>query len=86
MTTPNQALFDQFVQLSEQQQAALAAYITKHIEQILEEAEKEYRIATGTYTINDFNEETQETIRNIENNQGLTKYDSLEEFYKDLGM
>lgn len=86
MTTPSQALFDQIGQLSEQEQTALAAYLKKNLEKILKEAEKEYRIATGTYTIDDFNEETQAAIRDVANRKDLILCKDADDLYNQLGI
>lgn len=84
MTTLTQSLFQQISQLPESQQAALTAYLKNHLEEILKEAEKEHRIATGTYTIDDFNEETQAAIRDIENRKDLIVCKDVDDLYKKL--
>jgi len=53
MTKLIQETFEQIALLSEEQQDSLATYLKKHLAEFLEEAEKERRIAEGTYTISD---------------------------------
>ncbi|CCI13934.1 hypothetical protein MICAE_2210011 [Microcystis aeruginosa PCC 9806] len=50
MTKLIQETFEQIALLSEEQQDSLATYLKKHLAEFLEEAEKERRIAEGTYT------------------------------------
>jgi len=54
MTKLIQETFEQIALLSQEQQDSLATYLKKHLAEFLEEAEKERRIAEGTYTISDF--------------------------------
>ncbi|NEO87704.1 MAG: hypothetical protein F6J87_26115 [Spirulina sp. SIO3F2] len=77
-------LLQQLSRLTPTQQNILAAYFQTHLDQILAAAEKERRIATGTYTLDDFNEETQETIRNIENGENSTVCEDVENLYRQL--
>ena len=81
-----QTTFKQISDLSEDKQNTLAIYLQKHLEDILEQAEKEKRIEEKTYTINDFNEETQEVIRNIEEQQNLTVCENKNDLYNQLGI
>ena len=67
-------------------QDSLATYLKKHLAEFLEEAEKERRIAEGTYTISDFNEETQQAIQNIEEQKNLTVCQDQVELYQQLGI
>ncbi|AOY81505.2 hypothetical protein BJP36_17910 [Moorena producens JHB] len=66
MTKLIQETFEQIAQLSEDQQNALAIYLRKNLAEFLQQAEREKRIEEETYTINDFNEDTQQAIINIE--------------------
>ncbi|MDJ0731953.1 MAG: hypothetical protein QNJ33_18395 [Crocosphaera sp.] len=50
----------------------------------LKKVEKEKRIAEGSYTIDDFNEETQQAIRNIEEKQNLTICKDKNDLYNEL--
>lgn len=84
MTNLIHKTFDQISQLSEDQQNALAIYIQKHLDEFLQKAEKEKRIQEGTYTLNDFNKETQESIKNIEQKQNLTVCQNKHDLYKEL--
>ncbi len=62
-------------QLSTVDQIRLVKEITPRIQEnneFLKQSEKEKRIVEGTYTIDDFNEETQQAIKNIEQQQNLT--------------
>jgi hypothetical protein len=86
MTTLTQSLFEQISQLPEAQQAALATYLQKHLDQIIAQAEKEHRIATGSYTINDFNEETQAAICDVANRKDLIACKDADDLYKQLGI
>jgi hypothetical protein len=81
-----QETFEQILQLSEEQQNILAPYLQKHLSEFLQQAEKEKRIEQGTYTINDLNEETQESIKNIEEQKNLTVCQNQDELYQELGM
>lgn len=86
MTKLIQETFEQISQLSEEQQNTLATYLQKHLEKFLQEAEKEKRIDEGTYTIEDLNEETQQAIKNIEEQKNLTACDNKNELYNELGI
>jgi hypothetical protein len=86
MTQLIQKTFAQISRLSEVQQNTLALYIQKHFDELLQKAEKEKRIQQATYTINDFNEETQEAIRNIEQQQNLTVCQNKNDLYNELGI
>ncbi len=86
MTGLMQQTFDKISRLSEEKQNALAAYLQKHLDDLLQKAEKEKRIREGTYTIDDFNEETQQVIRNIEKHQNLTVCENKDDLYKQLGI
>ena len=86
MTGLMQQTFDKISRLSEEKQNALAAYLQKHMDDLLQKAEKEKRIGEGTYTIDDFNEETQQVIRNIEKHQNLTVCENKDDLYKQLGI
>lgn len=81
-----QTTFKQISDLSEDKQNTLAIYLQKHLEDILEQAEKEKRIEEKTYIINDFNEETQQVIRNIEEQQNLTVCENKNDLYNQLGI
>jgi hypothetical protein len=50
----------------------------------LKKPEKEKRIAEENYTINDFNEETQQAIRNIEKQKNLTICENTNYLYSEL--
>ena len=78
--------FDKISQLSEEKQDALAAYLQKYMDDILQKAEKEKRIEEGIYTIDDFNESTQQAIKNIEENKNLTVCEDKDSLYKELGI
>ncbi|MDJ0509135.1 MAG: hypothetical protein QNJ64_07760 [Crocosphaera sp.] len=52
----------------------------------MQQAEKEKRIEEGTYTINDFNEETQQSIDNIEGQKKLTICKNKKHLYDELGI
>ncbi|MDJ0524827.1 MAG: hypothetical protein PX634_05765, partial [Microcystis sp. M53600_WE12] len=86
MTKLIQETFEQIALLSEEQQDSLATYLKKHLAEFLEEAEKERRIAEGTYTISDFNEKTQQAIQNIEEQKNLTVCQDQVELYQQLGI
>ncbi len=60
--------------------------LQKHLDECLQQAEKEKRIEEGTYTINDLNEETQQAIKNIEEQKNLTICHSQDELYQELGI
>ena len=64
-------------------QNTLAIYLQKHLNQLLEKAEKEKRIEQGIYRIDDFNEETQQVIRNIEHKKNLTVCDDKNTLYNE---
>ena len=81
-----QKTFEQISRLSEEQQNTLATYLQKHLDEFLQQAEKEKRIDEGTYTINDLNEETQQAIKNIEEQKNLTVCDNKNELYNELGI
>ena len=81
-----QKTFEQILQLSEDQQNTLAIYLQKHLDEFLEQAEKEKRIAEGNYTTDDFNEETQQAIKNIEEKKDLTYCNDKNELYHELGI
>ncbi len=86
MTKLIQETFEQISRLSQEQQNTLAIYIQKHLDEFLQQAEKEKRIEEGTYTINDLNEETQQAIKNIEEQKNLTACDNKNELYHELGI
>ncbi|WP_202799229.1 MULTISPECIES: hypothetical protein [Moorena] len=86
MTKLIQETFEQIAQLSEEQQNALAIFLQKHLALILQQAEREKRIEENTYTINDFNEETQQAIINIEEQKNLTVCANKESLYNELGI
>lgn len=86
MTKLMQETFAQISQLSEEQQNTLATYLQKHLGEFLERAEKERRIAEQTYTIDDFNEETQQAIANIEAQTNLTICENKNDLYSELGI
>lgn len=86
MTKLMQETFAQILQLSEEQQNTLATYLQKHLVEFLERAEKEKRIAEQTYTIDDFNEETQQAIANIESQTNLTVCENKNDLYSELGI
>ncbi len=76
-------------QLSPVDQVRLVEEMTPSIQQNYEffkQAEKEKRIAEGTYTIDDFNVETQEAIKNIEEQQNLTICQDKNDLYNELGI
>ena len=84
MTKLIQETFEQISQLSEEQQNTLATYLQKHLHECLQKAEQEKRIEEGTYTINDFNEETQQAIKNIEKQKNITVLKDKNELYREL--
>jgi hypothetical protein len=86
MTKLIQETFEQISRLSQEQQNTLAIYLQKHLDEFLQQAEKEKRIEEGTYTINDLNEETQQAIKNIEEQKNLTLCDNKNELYHELGI
>ena len=86
MTKLVQETFELISRLSEEQQNTLATYLQKHLDEFLQKAEKEKRIEEETYTLNDFNEETQQAIRNIEERQNLTVCENKNELYHELGI
>ena len=86
MTKLIQETFEQISQLSEEQQNTLAIYLQRHLKKFLQEAEKEKRIDEGTYTIEDLNEETQQAIKNIEEQKNLTVCNNKNELYNELGI
>ena len=79
-----QETFEEISRLSEEQQNTLAIYLQKHLHEFLQKAEKEKRIEEGSYTINDFNEETQQAIKNIEEQKNITSCENKNELYKEL--
>ncbi len=81
-----QTTVKQISSLSEDKQDILATYLQKHLEEILQKAEKEKRIEEKTYTISDFNEETQEVINKIEQQQNLTVCRNKDDLYNQLGI
>lgn len=86
MTKLIQETFEQISRLSEDQQNTLAIYLQKHLDEFLQQAEKEKRIQEGTYTINDLNEETQQAIKNVEEKNNLTTCQNNNELYHELGI
>ncbi|MDJ0844493.1 hypothetical protein [Crocosphaera sp.] len=86
MTQLIQETFEQILKLPEEQQNMLAIYLQKHLDEFLQQAEKEKRIAEGTYTINDFNQETQQSIKNIEEQKSLTICKDKKHLYEKLGI
>ena len=86
MTGLMKQTFDKISRLSEEKQNTLAAYLQKHMDDLLQKAEKEKRIEEGTYNIDDFNEETQQAIKNIEECQNLTVCENQDNLYKQLGI
>ncbi len=76
-------------QLSTVDQIRLVKEITPRIQQnseFLKPSEKEKRIVEGIYTIDDFNEETQQAIKNIEQQQNLTICKDKNDLYDQLGI
>ena len=86
MTKLIQETFKQISLLSEEQQNTLANYLQKHLDEFLQKAEIEKRIKEQTYTINNFNQETQQVIRNIEEQRNLTTCKNKNELYHELGI
>lgn len=86
MTKLMQETFHHILQLSEEEQNTLAPYLQKHLDEFLKKAEKEKRLAEKNYNINDFNEETQQAIRNIEEQKNLTICENTKDFYTELGI
>ena len=86
MTKLIQETFEQISRLSEEQQNTLAKYLQKHLIEFLQQAEKEKRIEEQTYTIDDFNEETQQAIKNIEAQKNLTICETKNDLYHELGI
>ena len=78
--------FARISQLSKEEQDTLAAYWQKHMDELLQKAEQEKRIAERRYTLDDFNEETQQVIRNIEEHQNLTVCEDKDDLYRQLGL
>ena len=86
MTKLIQETFKQISMLSEEQQNTLANYLQKHLDEFLQKAEIEKCIEEQTYTIHNFNEETQQVIRNIEEQKNLTICQNKNELYHELGI
>ena len=86
MTKLIQETFEQILQLSEEQQNLLATYLQKHLTEFLQQAEQEKRIEEGNSTINDWNEQTQQSIQNIEKQKDLTICQNQDELYQELGI
>ena len=86
MTQLIQETFEQILNLPEEQQNLLAIYLQKHLEEFLQQAEKEKRIAEGTYTINDLNQETQQSIENVEEQKNLIICKDKKHLYEQLGI
>ena len=86
MTKLIQETFEQISKLSEDQQNKLATYIQNHLNEFLLNAEKESRIEEGDYTIDDFNEETQQAIKNVEEQKNLTVCENRNELFNELGI
>ncbi len=86
MTALMQQTFEQILQFSDEQQNALALYLQKHINELLEKAEKEKQITEVNYTLDDLNEETKQVIKNIEQGQNLTVCDNKNDLYNELGI
>ena len=84
MTKLIQETFEKISRLSEEQQNTLAIYLQKNLDNFLQKAEKEIRIENGTYTIDDLNEETQQAIKNIEEQKNLTICQDTNELYREL--
>lgn len=72
--------------LSEDQQNILAIYIKKHLKELLAEAQREKYIEEGNYNIDDFNEQTQQAIINIEEEENLTICKNKNDLYNQLGI
>ena len=86
MTELIQQTFDQISQLPEDQHDSLAIYIQKNLIEILKKSEKEQRIAEQKYTIDDFNAETQQAIKNVEEGKNLIIYNNQDDFYREMGI
>ncbi len=86
MTKLIQQTFDQIAQLSEEQQDSLALYIQKNLIELLKKSETEKRITEQTYTIDNFNAETQQAIKNVEEGKNLSIYQNQDEFYQEMGI
>ena len=86
MTKLIQQTFDQIAQLPEEQQNNLAIYIQKNLIELLKKSEKEKRIAEQKYTIDDFNTETQQAIKNVEEGKNLSIYHNQDDFYREMGI
>jgi hypothetical protein len=86
MTKLIQQTFDQIAQLPEDQQDSLAIYIQKNLIELLKKSEKEKRIAEQKYTIDDFNAETQQAIKNVEEGKNLSIYNNQDDFYREMGI
>jgi hypothetical protein len=86
MTKLIQQTFDQIAQLSEEQQDSLAIYTQKNLIELLKKSEKEKRIAEQKYTIDDFNAETQQAIKNVEEGKNLSIYNNQDDFYREMGI
>ena len=74
-------------QLTPVDQIRLVEEISPSIKQnneYLRQGQKEKRIVEGTYTIDDFNEETQEAIKNVETQQNLTICQDKNDLYNQL--
>ncbi|MEB3120251.1 MAG: hypothetical protein VKL41_03400 [Snowella sp.] len=79
-----QKTFHHILQLSQEEQNILAPYLQEHLNEFLKKPEKEKRIAKENYTINNFNEETQQAIRNIEKQKNLTICENTNYLYSEL--
>lgn len=79
-----QETFEQISKLSEDKQNKLAVYIQKHLHEFLLNAEKENCIEEGNYTIDEFNKETQQAIKNVEERKNLTTCKNRNELYSKL--
>ena len=86
MTKLIQQTFDQIAQLPEDQKDSLAIYIQKNLIELLKKSEKEKRIAEQKYTIDDFNAETQQAIKNVEEGKNLSIYNNQDDFYREMGI
>ncbi|MGL5034327.1 MAG: hypothetical protein ACRC6M_11070, partial [Microcystaceae cyanobacterium] len=64
----------------------LATYLQKHLIELLEKSEKEKCIAEQKYTIDDFNEETQQAIKNVEEQRNLTICKDVDDLFSKLGI
>ena len=54
--------------------------------ELLKKSEKEKRIAEQKYTIDDFNAETQQAIKNVEEGKNLSIYNNPGDFYREMGI